>query len=150
MRIRQAKGFTLIEAVVAMAVLAGGLFALIASMAGVLTTYAVTSQTRIALQAISNEIELMQAQVSGLTATGTAAFVGTTTFAVAGLPDQASGAAASGTITFLTEAAANAYWGSSVGVDLDQNGVVNEAKAPSTTTPQKLYAVIRAAEEAKA
>lgn len=135
------RGFSLLELMVAISLLAIGLMGLVASMASSITYSGISGETRIAMRAIANQIETMQAQMVPLAAANVSAFVSQTSFAVSGLPPKANGSAASGTISFLTEAQANAYWGSSVGVDLDMNGTSNETKVPSTTTPWQAYAV---------
>lgn len=124
------RGFTIVEAVVAVAVLAIGLLGVVAALATTIRASGISTDTHLAATAIRNKVNDIQA--------GTGNFYTTWnnhTFTVAGLRSPPSGA--QGQVTLLTEAEAQTFFGSSV--YLDGDATPNETTAPAAGW--KLYAV---------
>ena len=127
---RRARGFTLIELVVASGIITIGFLGLAASLAASIRGAGTTDDTRIALAAIHDVLEDMRAADP---ATLFATYAGRR-FAVAGLRESSAGGP-QGAVAFLTEADAAAALGCAAGsgIDLDWNGIANEAAPPAAT-----------------
>ena len=140
MRGRKQSGFTILEVMIGVGILAIAVLGLVASLSSTIVGSGTTTDTQLAMEGVRGQIEDMRAHPDFSTLLAT---YNNRTFNIAGLRPRSSGTP-HGTITFLTEAQAKAYWavaGAPQLVDLDWTGAFDPDTTDAPAADWGAYAV---------